>query len=678
MTETAHLHLPLIEASQAQKHVTHNEALQILDAVIQIAVQDRNRTTPPSSPAEGVRHVVAAGAGGAWAGQDQAIATWQGGAWLFLAPNAGWCVWSAADAALLAFDGAVWRSLQSLDNLPHLGVNTTADASNRLSVKTNTALLAAIAAAEAGSGDVRLQLSKESAARTASVVFSDNYSGRAEFGLVGSDAFKLKVSADGAAWVEAFTIDPASGNLALPRGLTLSGVVAPPQLAANQNDYAPAGLASAAVLQLASDAARSLSGLSGGAEGRVIVLINVGGQPITLLDDGAASAAANRFALGAAIAMLPRQAVTLRYDGTAARWQALAGGASYALSYGAAQALSATQQARARANAGVPNRNYLINPSGEIAQSAIGSQADASYDFDQWLTLTQAAAVSVSSVADAENGTPFMMRSLQAGAAAQRFGRLQWLERLFCRELRGQPVVLSARVRSSVAATLRYAIVEWTGTPDAIAKDVVNDWSSASLTAGGFFTAAYTTVVGTGATALAANVLSDIAPLTGTVSSAMNNLAVLFWTDAAQPQNVTLDIAKVKLERGGVPTPFVAPRWNAVLADCLRYYAKTYATGVAPGTPYAGGGLQHVVEAASNYASLPTWHFPVEMRAAPSVTLYSQATGATGQIFNMTAVADVSGVVNGISSKSCSPNVNNVLVGGTSGLIAHLTVSARL
>src|SRR3981189_2825815 len=81
MTDTPNLGLPFIEGSRAQKHVTHNEALRILDAAIQIAVLDLTRTAPPSSPAEGQRHVVASGATGAWAGHVNAIATWQDGAW---------------------------------------------------------------------------------------------------------------------------------------------------------------------------------------------------------------------------------------------------------------------------------------------------------------------------------------------------------------------------------------------------------------------------------------------------------------------------------------------------------------------------------------------------------------------------------------------------------------------
>ena len=50
MTDTPNLRLPFIEGSQAQKHVTHNEALRILDAAIQIAVLDTTHTSPPVSP----------------------------------------------------------------------------------------------------------------------------------------------------------------------------------------------------------------------------------------------------------------------------------------------------------------------------------------------------------------------------------------------------------------------------------------------------------------------------------------------------------------------------------------------------------------------------------------------------------------------------------------------------
>jgi hypothetical protein len=112
MSDTStHLGLPYLLAAQAQKHVTHNESLRLLDTIVQLSVLDRTRTTPPVSPADGDRHLVATGAAGLWAGWDLNVAFWVDGVWMRLLPRPGWLVWVAVEDSLLVYSGAGWLPL---------------------------------------------------------------------------------------------------------------------------------------------------------------------------------------------------------------------------------------------------------------------------------------------------------------------------------------------------------------------------------------------------------------------------------------------------------------------------------------------------------------------------------------------------------------------------------------
>jgi hypothetical protein len=134
MTQTSHLALPYIDAAQAQKHVTHNEALQLLDALVHLSVSARAQNPPSAPPVEGQRFLVAANASGAFAGKDSQIAAFFAGAWTFLVPRGGWRAFVEAERLLLTYDGAVWRDaglmLRSLQNLALLGIGATAGAAN--------------------------------------------------------------------------------------------------------------------------------------------------------------------------------------------------------------------------------------------------------------------------------------------------------------------------------------------------------------------------------------------------------------------------------------------------------------------------------------------------------------------------------------------------------------------
>ena len=217
MDTTANLGLPYLAAAQAQKHVTHNEALARLDALVQLTVLDKDRATPPADPAEGERYLVPPGAGGAWTGWDGRIAHRLDGTWEGIAPTPGWLAFVADEGDLYVFTGGAWialaATLDTLQNLTRLGLGTTADAANPLAAKLNGALLTARRVGEGGSGDLRLTLDKGAAGNVLSLLFQTGFSGRAELGLSGDDDLHLKVSADGAAWTEAFRVAAGTGAL---------------------------------------------------------------------------------------------------------------------------------------------------------------------------------------------------------------------------------------------------------------------------------------------------------------------------------------------------------------------------------------------------------------------------------------------------------------------------------
>ena len=212
MEQSPNLELPYIMPSQAQKHVTHNEAIRMIDALVHLAVLDRHLATPPGEPDAGDRYIVAGGAEAAWEGRDGSVAAWQDGAWAFLQPRSGWRAWVLDEARMYVFDGGAW-ALVATEALAAatLGINATADETNRLAIASQSVLLSH------EGGDHRLIVNKAAEGNTASIVFQNGFSGRAEIGLAGSDGLSLKVSDDGSSFAIALVVDATTGAVGLPR-----------------------------------------------------------------------------------------------------------------------------------------------------------------------------------------------------------------------------------------------------------------------------------------------------------------------------------------------------------------------------------------------------------------------------------------------------------------------------
>lgn len=211
------LAMPYIQPAQAQKHVTHNEALRILDAVSQLSVLNADLAEPPLLPEEGDRYIVAQDGTGAWAGQDFNVAIWVDSSWQFFVPNIGWRADIAGSGSTLRFDGSDWVPPTApdldLQNVPQIGVNTSADEINRLSVNADATLLN-----HNGAGH-QLKLNKSSNAETNSLLFQTGFSGRAEMGTAGDDDFSIKVSPDGNSFVKAIHVDRLTGSVTIGEGI---------------------------------------------------------------------------------------------------------------------------------------------------------------------------------------------------------------------------------------------------------------------------------------------------------------------------------------------------------------------------------------------------------------------------------------------------------------------------
>lgn len=113
---TPRLGLPYLYAAQAQKEVTHNEALQRLDICVQPVAEER-LSGPPESPEFGQCWLVAHESVGAWSGTPDAIAQWTEGGWRFFMPFEGLQIWVRATKTIWVFSGGGWENVLPVASL---------------------------------------------------------------------------------------------------------------------------------------------------------------------------------------------------------------------------------------------------------------------------------------------------------------------------------------------------------------------------------------------------------------------------------------------------------------------------------------------------------------------------------------------------------------------------------
>lgn len=270
--------------------------------------------------------------------------------------------------------------------------------------------------------------------------------------------------------------------------------------------------------------------------------------------------------------------------------------------------------------------NYIINPCFEVNQQAVGTytsettpaNSDDTYIMDQWILLSDGHGV-VDVSLDTSGAFAGCRCSLKADVetANKKFGFLQPFESVNSISFRNQVVSVSFKAKTAsgkVINNLRCAILEWTGTADAITSDCVSAWGAQGTNP-------------TWATSWAAlNTPANLALTTSeqtfkieniTVGASTNNLAVFIWcddTDAAVDD--LLYLSAVKFEIGPVATICIVPRFDDELRKCQRFYQ------------FITQGLIGIVATASVWRAF--FPLPATMRAAPTVWLVGTPRGLAG------------------------------------------------
>ncbi len=213
---TPNLVMPYIMPAQAQKHVTHNEALLVLDATVQLCVESVGENDPPATPEDGQAWAIGPAPTGEWTGQSGRLAMRASSGWIYVNAKDGWRAWDRSSNTLRIWRAGSWDALPMSD-LEGVGIGTAYDPANRLAVVSQSTLLT-----HDGAGH-QLKINKASMTDTGSLLFQTGWSGRAEMGLAGSDDFAIKVSADGAIWQSALQVTGGTGQVNAPQGLNVAG-----------------------------------------------------------------------------------------------------------------------------------------------------------------------------------------------------------------------------------------------------------------------------------------------------------------------------------------------------------------------------------------------------------------------------------------------------------------------
>lgn len=307
--------------------------------------------------------------------------------------------------------------------------------------------------------------------------------------------------------------------------------------------------------------------------------------------------------------------------------------------------------------------NLLDNPGFRVALRGglSGSGlADGSMTVDAWYLLTQSSSLSYSISADTETLTASIASS------SARIGLGQYVPYQESISLVGSPLTLSSDVtffsNGASAMTVRMAVLEWTSTADAGTRDIVNDWTSGTFTAGNFFKSNLN-VLGITSISLAASALGTTKTVfvtTSNVGSSAKNIVVFIWTDnqLASSNSDSIAVSKPVLVKGKCPGIYT-PMPSAVdVARCMRRYRKSYKSDKYAGDTSGNDGM-HEWHFITGFSGQNTVQLGLPMLKVPSVTAYSPTSGTAAKGRRVSGAADTDVAIEAISQSAFSPYLSS-------------------
>ena len=385
----------------------------------------------------------------------------------------------------------------------------------------------------------------------------------------------------------------------------------------------------------------------------------------TILDD--ANAAAARLTLGLEVTTFSQD---LLVNGNAAAWRSDL----------------QTDSLYPRANV-LDNSDFQVWQWGTSFTSTVpytNATHDDSYIADQWKLLSDGndiADVSRTGVNDVPQGAKSGITVTQNATANKKWGIWQVLESRVCEPLAGLAVTLSVYIKTNTdnLESFKLLATEWSGTADDIGtSDPISAWNGAEVRPS--FGTSWDLISGAEVNPVSLGTGWERFSVTFTMPSSPNNVGILLCTnDSSFSAGASVQISGFKLEIGSTMTRYESKPYSVELAQCQRFYAKTFDELVYPVQNIGSdvGGLTSMIwDGPSQRYVHADWRFPVPMLSIPTVTTYNPRAADSGwRDFGNSATKAVGPITpdkQGVSIES------DAAVTAVDGYHIHATADARL